>query len=158
MVYLPACTEGAGVAVYPWHILLTTLIYKKCMYILHLHTYTHTYNICHIYIIQLRRSVRSCSQTIPEALAKFWRAAGPKVKAFAYMVRKLRSIAFQRCIWRGGLPLVEMAENKDFLQKKAWKTGFLRDTNRDQLTLERAGAQNLKNNATLDIFYEKYGP
>ena len=106
----------------------------------------------------LGRSVRSCSQTIPEALAKIWRAAGSKVRAFSYMVRKLRSIAFQRCIWRGGLPLVEMAENEDFLQKKAWKTGFLRDTNRDQLTLERAGAQNFKNNATLDIFHEKYGP
>ena len=87
-------------------------------------------------------SVRSCSQTIPEALAKFWRAAGSKVKAFAYMVRKLRSIAFQRCIWRGGLPLVEMAENEDFLQKYAWKTGFLRNTNLDQLTSERAGTPN----------------
>ena len=46
----------------------------------------------------LGRSVRSCSQTIPEALAKIWRAAGSKVKVFSYMVRKLRSIAFQRCI------------------------------------------------------------
>ena len=71
------------------------------------------------------RSVRSCSQTIPEALAKIWRAAGSKVKAFSYMVRTLRSIAFQRCIWRGGPPLVEMAENEGFLQKKARKTGFL---------------------------------
>ena len=26
----------------------------------------------------------SCSQTIPEALAKFWRAAGSKFKAFGY--------------------------------------------------------------------------
>ena len=74
--------------------------------------------------IELRRSVRSCSQTIPEALAKFWEAAGSQFKAFSYMVRKLKSIAFQRCIWRGGLPLVEMAENEDFLQKKAWKTAF----------------------------------
>ena len=73
------------------------------------------------------------------------------------MVRKLRSIAFQRCIWRGGLPLVEMAENEDFLQKKAWKTNFLRDPNRDQLTLERAGAQNFKNNATLDISMKSMG-
>ena len=55
--------------------------------------------------------------------------------------------------------MVEMAENEDFLQKKGLKkTGFLRDTNRDQLTLERAGAKNFKNNATLDIFHEKYGP
>ena len=53
--------------------------------------------------------------------------------------------------------MVEMAENEDFLQKKACKTGFLRDTNRDQLTLERAGAQNFKNNATLDIFHENMG-
>ena len=50
------------------------------------------------YIIHIGRSVRSCSQTIPEALAKIWLAAGSKVKAFSYMVRKLRSIAFQRCI------------------------------------------------------------
>ena len=70
------------------------------------------------------RSVRYCSQTIPEALAKFWRAAGSKVLAFGYMVRKLRSIAFQRCIWRGGLPLVEMAENEDFLQKRPVKQVF----------------------------------
>ena len=40
------------------------------------------------------------------------------------MVRKLRSIAFQRCIWRGGLPLVEMAENEDFLQKRPEKQLF----------------------------------
>ena len=52
----------------------------------------------HIVCLHLRRSVRSGSQTIPEALAKIWRAAGSKVRAFSYMVRKLRSIAFQRCI------------------------------------------------------------
>ena len=46
----------------------------------------------------IRRSVRSCSQTIPEALAKIWQAAGSNLRAFSYMVRKLRSIAFQRCI------------------------------------------------------------
>ena len=51
-----------------------------------------------------------------------------------------------------------MAENEDFLQKYAWKTGFLRDTNLDQLTSERAGAQDFKDIATLDIFHEKYGP
>ena len=49
-------------------------------------------------VLMLRRSVRSCRQTIPEALAKFWRATVSKFKAFSYMVRKLRSIAFQRCI------------------------------------------------------------
>ena len=52
----------------------------------------------HVWELALGRSGRSCSQTIPEALAKFWRAAGSKVLAFGYMVRKLRSIAFQRCI------------------------------------------------------------
>ena len=85
---------------------------------------SYEFDVCEELIYQIRRSVRSCSQTIPEALAKIWRAAGSKVRAFSYMVRKLRSIAFQRCIWRGGLPLVEMAENEDFLQKKAWKTAF----------------------------------
>ena len=74
-----------------------------------------------INLFWLRRSVSSCSQTIPEALAKFWRAAGSEFKAFGYMVLKLRSIAFQRCIWRGGLPLVEMAENEIFSKKRPEK-------------------------------------
>ena len=109
-------------------------------------------------VISLWRSVRSCSQTIPEALAKIWRAAGSKVKAFSYMVRTLRSIAFQRCIWRGGPPLVEMAENEGFLQKKARKTGFFSIAILDHLTSERAGTPNFKSLAILDIFHEKCGP
>ena len=106
----------------------------------------------------IRRSVRSCSQTIPEALAKFWRAASSKFKAFGYMVRKLRSIAFQRCTWRGGPPLVEMAENEEFLEKKAWKTAFKSIAILDQLTSERAGTPNFKSLAILGIFHEKCGP
>ena len=50
-------------------------------------------------------------------------------------MRKLRSIAFQRCILRGGLPLVEVSQNEDFVQKTASKTAFLGDTNLDQVTL-----------------------
>ena len=59
-------------------------------------------------------------------------------------MKRLRSIAFQRCIIRGGLPLVELSQNEDFLQKTASKTGFLRDTKLDQLTLEGAGTPNFK--------------
>ena len=65
------------------------------------------------------------------------------------MVRKLRSIAFQRCILRGGLPLVEVSQNEDFVQKTASKTAFLRDTKSDQLTLSSHNScskpPNLKN-------------
>ena len=42
--------------------------------------------------------------------------------------------------------------------RQALEIFLRRDTNRDQLTLERAGAQNFKDNATLYISYEKYGP
>ena len=43
------------------------------------------------------------------------------------MVKKPRSIAFQRCIWRGGLHLVKISQNKDFLKKKLffWQTRIL---------------------------------
>ena len=59
------------------------------------------------------------AETIPEALAKFWRLLGSLNLVLGYTVRKLRSIAFQRCIWRGGLLLAEMGENEDFLHKTA---------------------------------------
>ena len=66
-------------------------------------------------------------------------------------MRKLRSIAFQQCILilRGGLPLVELSQNEDFLQKTASKTGFLSITIPDQLTLSSHNScskpPNLKN-------------
>ena len=72
-------------------------------------------------------------------------------------MRKLRSIAFQRCILRGGLPLVEVSQNEDFLQKTASKTGFLRDTKLDQLTLEGAGTPNFKSTDIFDMFPENLG-
>ena len=60
-----------------------------------------------VYLCVLRRSVRSCSQTIPEALAKFWRAVGSKVKAFSYMVRevvKKKRIFYGQADRKGGAP------------------------------------------------------
>ena len=54
---------------------------------------------------------------------------------FKNTIKKLRSIAFQRCILRGGLPLVEVSQNEDFVQKTASKTAFLSITIPDQLTL-----------------------
>ena len=79
--------------------------------------------------------VRYCDESFPEALPKFWRPAGWKKYFFKNTIKKLRSIAFQRCILRGGLPLVEVSQNEDFVQKTASKTAFLRDTKSDQLTL-----------------------
>ena len=40
--------------------------------------------------------------------------------------------------------LVEVGQKKDFLQKSAEKTAFLRDTNRDHLTLEGHNSLNFK--------------
>ena len=68
---------------------------------------------------------------------------------FKNTMRKLRFIAFQQCILRGGLPLVELSQNEDFLQKTASKTGFLSITIPDQLTLSSHNScskpPNLKN-------------
>ena len=75
-------------------------------------------------VMSLRHTVSLRAHSIPEALAKFWRLVGSVNLELGYMVRKLRSVAFQRCIWRGGLHLAEMGENDDFLQKTAWKTAF----------------------------------
>ena len=105
----------------------------------------------------LRHYVRYCDESFPEALPKFWRPAGWKKYFFKNTMRKLRSIAFQRCILRGGLPLVEVSQNKDFLQKTASKTGFLRDTKLDQLTLEGAGTPNFKSTDIFDMFPENLG-
>ena len=105
----------------------------------------------------IRRSVRSCSQTIPEALAKIWRAAGSKVRAFSYMVRKLRSIAFQRCIaWRG-VNGVKMGQNNDFLPKNGLKTAFLSITILDHPTSDWAGTHIFKGIANFNMCFEKCG-
>ena len=40
--------------------------------------------------------------------------------------------------------LVEVGQKKDFLQKSAEKTAFLRDTNLDPLTLEGCSTHNFK--------------
>ena len=85
--------------------------------------------------MRIRHYVRYCDESFPEALPKFWRPAGWKKYFFKNTIKKLRSIAFQRCILRGGLPLVEVSQNEDFVQKTASKTAFLRDTKSDQLTL-----------------------
>ena len=79
--------------------------------------------------------MRYCDESFPEALPKIWRPAGWTKYFFKNTIKKLRSIAFQRCILRGGLPLVEVSQNEDFVQKTASKTAFLGDTNLDQVTL-----------------------
>ena len=67
----------------------------------------------------VRHTVSLRAQTIPEALAKFWLLVGSIDLGLGYTVRKLRSMAFQRCIWRGGLHLAKMGENEDFFLQKA---------------------------------------
>ena len=56
---------------------------------------------------------------------------------------------------KGGQHLVKVSQNKDFLQKTASKTDFLRDTKLDQLTLEGAGTPNFKSTDIFGMFPEK---
>ena len=58
-------------------------------------------------------------EVIPEALPKFSRLAGRRKLIFGVAPGKLRCTAFQRCISWGGVRLVEMGQNSDFLKKSA---------------------------------------
>ena len=58
-------------------------------------------------------------------------------------VQKAEMHSFPNMPIMGGVALVE-GQKKDFLQKSAKKTAFLRDTNWDHLTLERHNSLNFK--------------
>ena len=68
-----------------------------------------------IFNFLLRHYVRSCDETIPEALQKILRPTGSTLLGGGYTVRTLRSIAFQPCITLGGVYWVKMGQNNDFL-------------------------------------------
>ena len=53
--------------------------------------------------------------------------------------------------------MVKVSKKKDFLQKTALKTAFLRDTKLDQVTLEGAGTPNFKSTDIFDMFPENLG-
>ena len=57
----------------------------------------------------------------------------------------------------GGVDLVEVGQKKDFLQKSAEKTAFLRDTNRDHLTLEGHNSLNFKDFRLSQGCFGKFG-
>ena len=54
---------------------------------------------------------------------------------FKNTMRKLRSIAFQLCLLRGGLHLAEVSQMKTFLKKACLKNSFLWHTKVDVLTI-----------------------
>ena len=60
-------------------------------------------------------------EVIPEALPKFSRLTRRRKLIFGLAPGKLRFTAFQRCISWGGVRLVEMGQNSDFLKKKVHK-------------------------------------
>ena len=105
----------------------------------------------------LRHYVRSCDETIPEALQKILRPTGSNLLGGGEMVIKMRSIAFQRCISCGGVNGVEMGQNNDFLQKNGLKTAFLSITILDHPTSDWAGTQNFKGIAKFNMCFEKSG-
>ena len=84
----------------------------------------------------VRRTVSWCNQVSPEALAKFWRPAGSK--------------SWGGCFGRSG-------SKKGILQKSAEKTAFLRDTNRDHLTLEGHNSLNFKDFRLSQGCFGKFG-
>ena len=105
----------------------------------------------------IRHYVRSCDETIPEALQKILRPTGSTLLGGGYTVRTLRSIAFQPCITLGGVYWVEMGQNNDFLQKSGQKTAFLSITILDHPTLDWAGTQNFKGIAKVNMCFKKIG-
>ena len=64
-----------------------------------------------------RQGIRSFLQSSPDVSPKFWRLVGCFKFRLLTANLKPRSIAFQRCIWRGGPHLVEISQNEDFLKK-----------------------------------------
>ena len=101
--------------------------------------------------------MRSCDETIPEALQKILRPTGSTLLGGGNTVRTLRSIAFQPCITLGGVYWVEMGQNNDFLPKNGLKTAILGLTILDRLTLEGAGTQFFKGIANFSMCFEKFG-
>jgi len=80
----------------------------------------------------------------PKVLAKFWQPAGSKKLYCWGMCGTLRCTAFCWCISWVRVYLAIVGQKKDFLQKSAQKTAFLRDTNLDHLTLEGCSTHNFK--------------
>ena len=58
---------------------------------------------------------------------------------------------------KGGLHLVEISQNKDFLKKTGWKTAFWEAPNLDKVTSEQAGTPNFKGINIFEKFQWKYG-
>ena len=69
---------------------------------------------------------------------------------------EMHSFPIMLIMW-GGVDLVEVGQKKDFLQKSAEKTAFLRDTNRDHLTLEGHNSLNFKDFRLSQGCFGKFG-
>ena len=72
-------------------------------------------------------------------------------------VQKAEMHSFPNMPIMGGVALVEVGQKKDFLQKSAEKTAFLRDTNRDHLTLEGHNSLNFKDFRLSQGCFGKFG-
>ena len=72
-------------------------------------------------------------------------------------VQKAEMHSFPNMPIMGVVALVEVGQKKDFLQKSAEKTAFLRDTNRDHLTLEGHNSLNFKDFRLSQGCFGKFG-
>ena len=107
-------------------------------------------NFCLLTSLLLRRGLNTWARFCLQLLAKFWWPAGWGTCG------TLTCTAFRWCIsW--GVDLVEVGQKKDFLQKSAEKTAFLRDTNRDHLTLEGHNSLNFKDFRLSQGCFGKFG-
>ena len=93
----------------------------------------------------------------PGVSSKFGRLVGSFKSRYLGAKLKLRSVAFQPCMARGGVYVVKIGEIKVFVQKLCLKQGFFEDTNLDHLTSGWPGAHCFSGDANFDMFPKKYG-
>ena len=96
-------------------------------------------------------------EVCPGASPKFWRFAGWTKYCFKNTMRKLRSIAFQRCITLYSQKWTVWPWEAIFYQKMLHKQLFREALNPDSLTSEQSGTPNFKNLTSFNMFPENLG-
>ena len=97
----------------------------------------------------LWHSVRMSLGVCPGASPKFWRLVGCFKFRSLGAKTTLRSVAFQPCIWMGGVNIVKIGEKHDFVQILGLKTPISVDRNFEHLTSEGSVARNFEISSSL---------
>ena len=97
----------------------------------------------------LRHSVRMSLGVCPGPSPKFWRLVGCFKFRSLGAKTTLRSVAFQPCIWMGGVNIVKIGEKHDFVQILGLKTPISVDRNFEHLTSEGSVTRNFEISSSL---------